>query len=85
MSASLEDYSRVDKPVAKIYLPLRQRIYGVLLYEKPTVTAVSEWCVESSRVPSRPTDVTVERLCSFGEFIAEHNWCIQVVCFMLTR
>jgi hypothetical protein len=82
MSASLEDYSKVDMlPVAKIYRPLRQRIYGVLLYEEPTVKAVNEWCVESSEVPSKPTEVEVVRLSSVGKFIAEHNWCIQVCLF----
>jgi hypothetical protein len=73
MSGSLEDYRKGDMPVAKIYWPLRQRIYGVLFHEKPTVTAVKEWCVESSIVPSEPTDVQVMRLRSVGKLITEHN------------
>ena len=73
MSGSLEDSSRGDKSVAKIYRPLRQRIYGVLLHEKPTVTAVKEWCVEGSTVPSQPTDVPVERMHSIGKLTAEHT------------
>jgi hypothetical protein len=44
LSISLEDYSCSDiVPTAKIYQPLRQRIYGVLLHEKPKATAVKEW------------------------------------------
>ena len=75
MSGSLEDYRRSDlEPVAKIYQPLRQRIYGVLFYEKPTVTAVKEWCVDSTRIPSEPTDVQVTRLHNIGKLVAEHNW-----------
>jgi len=73
MSGSLEDYSRDDMPVAKIYRPLRQRIYGVLLHEKPTVKTVKEWCVESSKVPSQPTDVPVLRMPSVGKLIADHT------------
>ena len=77
MSESLEDYHRRDLvPVAKIYQPLRQRIYGVLFYEKPTVTAVKEWCVDSARIPSEPTDVQVTRFHNIGKLVAEHNWCI---------
>ena len=72
MSGSLEDYSKDVMPVAQIYRPLRQRTYGVLLHEKPTVTAVKEWCVESSTVPSQPTYVPVVRLCSVGKLVAEH-------------
>ena len=71
MSGNLEDYSKGDMPVAKIYQPLRQRIYGVLFHEKPTVTGVKEWCVESSTVPSEPTDVPVVRIRSVGKLIAE--------------
>jgi len=73
MSGCLEDYSKDDMPVAKIYQPLRQRIYGVLLHEKPTIKAVQEWCVESSVVPSQPTDVPVVRMHSIGNLIAEHT------------
>jgi hypothetical protein len=85
MSGSVEDYCKGDMPVAKIYRPLRQRIYGVLLHEKPTVTAVKEWCVESSTVPSQPTDVQVVRMLSVGKLIVEHScsfklfYCKQVV------
>jgi hypothetical protein len=85
ISGCLEDYSKGDMPVAKIYRPLRQRIYGVLLHEKPTVTAVREWCVESSTVPSQPTDVQVVRMPSVGKLIAEQTcslklfYCEQVV------
>jgi hypothetical protein len=77
MSECLEDYSRRDiVPVAKIYRPLRQRIYGVLFYEKPTVTTVKEWCIESMQVPSEPTDVPVVRFPSIGKLLAEHNCCM---------
>ena len=72
LSVSVEDYSKNNMPVAQIYRPLRQRIYGVLLHDKPTVTAVKEWCVESSTVPSQPTYVPVVRLCSVGKLVAEH-------------
>jgi hypothetical protein len=85
MSGSLEDYRKDDMPVAKIYRPLRQRIYGVLFHKKPKVKAVQEWCVESIIVPSNPTDVPVVTLPSIGKLITEHNWCINVVCFILTR
>jgi hypothetical protein len=78
MSASLEDYSKDVMPVAKIYRPLRQRIYGVLFHEKPTVTAVKEWCVESSTVPKQPTDVPVVRLGSVGKLIAEHTGAFEL-------
>lgn len=66
MSGNLEDYSKKDIPVAKIYKPLRQRIYGVLFHEKTTVTAVSEWCVENRKVPSQPTYVPVMRMPRVG-------------------
>jgi hypothetical protein len=78
LSGSLEDYSKDVIPVAKIYQPLRQRIYGVLLHEKPTVMAVDEWCVQSSIVPSQPTDVPVRRLRSVGKLIAEHTGAIKL-------
>jgi len=71
MSGNLEDYSKNYVPVAKIYQPLRQRIYGVLFYEKTTVKVVNEWCVESRKVPSQPTDVKVVRMRSVGKLIAE--------------
>jgi hypothetical protein len=85
MSASLEDY-RTSKivPVAKIYQPLRLRIYGVLFCEKPTVTTVKEWCIESMQVPSEPTDVPVVRFCNIGKLLPEHNWCMWVVSFIPT-
>jgi hypothetical protein len=73
MSGSLEDYSKDVMPVAKIYRPLRQRIYGVLFHEKPTVTAVKEWCVESKTVPSQPTDYPVVRMPNVGKLIAKHT------------
>jgi hypothetical protein len=76
MSGSLENYRSGVMPVAKIYRPLRQRIYGVLFHEKPTVMVVEEWCVESSTVPSNPADVPVVRLHSVGKLITEHNGCI---------
>jgi hypothetical protein len=79
MSGSLEDYRTDDVPVAQIYQPLRQRIYGLLFHEKPTVMSVEEWCVESSEVPSDPNDVPVMRLHDVGKLITEHNWCIQIV------
>jgi len=78
MSGTLEDYSKDVMPVAEIYRPLRQRIYGVLLHEKPTVTAVEEWCVESSRVPRQPTDVPVVRMRSVGKLIAEHTGAFKL-------
>jgi hypothetical protein len=70
----MEDYRKSNIPVAKIYRPLRQRIYGVLFHEKPTDMAVKEWCVESSTVPSNPKDVPVVRLRSVGKLITEHNF-----------
>jgi hypothetical protein len=81
MSGSLEDYTKDDVPVATIYRPLRQRIYGVLFHEKPTDMVgkkpadmvVKEWCVESSTVPSNPTDVRAVILHSVGNLITEHN------------
>jgi hypothetical protein len=76
MSGSLEDYTKDDMPVAKIYRPLRQRIYGVLFHEKPTYMFFKEWCVESSTAPSNPTYVPVVRLHSVGKLITEHNLCI---------
>ena len=78
MSGNLEDYSKGDKPVAKIYQPLRQRIYGVLFHEKQTVTAVNEWCVESSTVPSEPTVVPVVRMHSVGKLIAERTGAFKL-------
>jgi hypothetical protein len=78
MSGSLEDYSKDDMPVAKIYRPLRQRIYGVLFHEKPMVMAVDEWCVESNIVPSQPTDVPVVRMRSVGKLIAGHNGAFKL-------
>jgi hypothetical protein len=78
MSGCLEDYSKNATPVAKIYRPLRQRIYGVLLHEQPTVTAVKEWCVESSTVPSQPTDVQVVRMHSVGKLIAKHTGAFKL-------
>jgi hypothetical protein len=73
MSGSLEDYKKGDMPVAKIYRPLRQRIYGVLFHEKSTVMVVKEWCVEGIMVPNEPSDVPVVRLCSVGKLITERN------------
>jgi hypothetical protein len=78
ISGSLEDYSKNITPVAKIYLPLRQRIYGVLFHEKPTVTAVKEWCVESKTVPSQPTDNPVVRMRNVGKLIAEHTGAFKL-------
>lgn len=78
LSGCLEDYSKNVTPVAEIYRPLRQRIYGVLLHEKPTVTAVEEWCVESSKVPSQPTDVRVVRMRSVGKLIAKHTGAFKL-------
>jgi hypothetical protein len=78
MSGCLEDYRTGDMPVAKIYRPLRERIYGVLFHEKPTVRAVKEWCVESSTVPRYPTGVQVVRLRSVGKLITEHNFAIKL-------
>ena len=74
MSASLEDYRSSNLvPVAKICRPLRQRIYGVLFYENPTVTSVKEWCIESKRVPREPTEVPVVRFHNIGKPVVEHN------------
>jgi len=78
MSGNLEDYSKKDIPVAKIYQPLRQRIYGVLFHEKTTVTAVSEWCVENRKVPSQPTYVPVMRMPSVGKLIAENTGALKL-------
>jgi hypothetical protein len=70
LSVSVEDYGRSDiVPIATIYQPLRQRIYGVLLHEKPQATAVKEWCIDNIRVPTEPTEVSVTRICNIGKFI----------------
>jgi hypothetical protein len=78
MSGCLEDYSKNVMPVAEIYWPLRQRIYGVVFHEKPTVTAVEEWCVKSSTVPSKPTDVQVVRMRSVGKLTAKHTGAFKL-------
>ena len=80
MSGSLEDYSKDVMPVAKIYRPLRQRIYGVLFHEKPTVMAVKEWCVEIKTVPSQPTDYPVVRMPNVGKLIAKHTGAFKLFC-----
>jgi hypothetical protein len=72
LSICLEDYGRTDiVPAAKIYLPLRQRIYGVLLHEKPNATSVKEWCIESKSVPTAPTEVSIVRICNIGEPVVQ--------------
>ena len=85
MSGNLEDYSKKDMPVAKIYQPLRQRIYGVLFHEKPTVTAVNEWCVESRTVPSQATDVPVVRMRGVGKLIAENTGAVHSSCLFYSE
>ncbi|XP_021923344.1 constitutive coactivator of peroxisome proliferator-activated receptor gamma-like isoform X1 [Zootermopsis nevadensis] len=69
LSISLENYGSSDTvPTAKIYQPLRQRIYGVLLHEKPTATTVKEWCIDSKTIPTEPTEVSVMRICNIERF-----------------
>lgn len=49
-STAMEDFRELDLPPAALALrPLRQRIYGLLLHEKPRTShepiVVTEWCM----------------------------------------
>lgn len=70
LSVALEDYSKDVEPTAKIYKPLRQRIYGVLLHDKPEATTVKEWCVEGMQCSRTPSEVTVTRIPKIGKPLA---------------
>ncbi|PSN42548.1 hypothetical protein C0J52_03837 [Blattella germanica] len=61
LSVALENYSDNNLvPTARLYLPLRQRIYGVLFFEKPTVSYVKEWCIEGMECPTEPSEVEIK-------------------------
>ncbi|XP_069696026.1 constitutive coactivator of peroxisome proliferator-activated receptor gamma-like isoform X1 [Periplaneta americana] len=62
MGVSQEDYRNKDIVcVAKMYRSLRQRIYGILLLEKPGgATTVEELCVESDVCPTEYQQVSIE-------------------------
>ncbi|PSN42549.1 hypothetical protein C0J52_03836 [Blattella germanica] len=63
LSVALENYSDVNLvPTARLYLPLRQRIYGVLFFEKPTVSYVKEWCIEGMECPTKSSEVEIKQI-----------------------
>ena len=67
LSVALENYSDNNLvPTARLYLPLRQRIYGVLFFEKPTVSYVKEWCIEGMECPTEPSEVEIKWIKSIG-------------------
>jgi hypothetical protein len=57
-STAIEDFRETDLPAAALALrPLRQRIYGLLLHEKPRSLApivVTEWCMHGEDSLERP-------------------------------
>jgi hypothetical protein len=62
MGTALEDFRESDLPPAALALrPLRQRIYGLLLHEKPRTsdhpTVVTEWCMHGDGSLSQPAQV----------------------------
>jgi hypothetical protein len=59
LSTAIEDFRETDLPAAALALrPLRQRIYGILLHEKPRSLeriVVKEWCMHGEDSLVRPT------------------------------
>jgi hypothetical protein len=57
-STAIEDFRETDLPAAALALrPLRQRIYGLLLHEKPRnlePIVVTEWCMHGEHSLQRP-------------------------------
>ena len=59
---TMEDFRESDiPPTALALLPLRQRIYGLLLHEKPRTShhpvVVTEWCMHGDDSLSQPAQV----------------------------
>ncbi|XP_069696021.1 constitutive coactivator of peroxisome proliferator-activated receptor gamma-like isoform X2 [Periplaneta americana] len=61
LSTALENYRFEIPHTAAIYRPLRQRIYGILLHEKPGAAIVKEWCIGSNQIPTEPLEVPIIR------------------------
>lgn len=61
-STAIEDFREIDIPPAALALrPLRQRIYGLLLHEKPRTShhpmVVTEWCMHGDDSLSQPAQI----------------------------
>ena len=69
LSVALENYgSEGFLSTAEIYLPLRQRIYGILLHEKPHTNFVNELCVQSIKCPNMADEVPITWITNIGKF-----------------
>ncbi|CAH1402163.1 unnamed protein product [Nezara viridula] len=56
---SLQDFTLSDIPVAaKVLKPLRERWYGILLYEKPGLKKVTEWLIDGYESLAKPKEVS---------------------------
>nr|CAD7444229.1 unnamed protein product [Timema bartmani] len=60
LRVGIEDLGGDLEPAAKVYLALRQKIYGILFHDDPTgQSTVDEWCVEREELPDQPLKVDV--------------------------
>nr|CAD7201348.1 unnamed protein product [Timema douglasi] len=60
LRVGLEDLGGDLEPAAKVYLALRQKIYGILFHDDPTgQSTVDEWCVEREELSDQPLEVDV--------------------------
>ncbi|XP_063224758.1 constitutive coactivator of peroxisome proliferator-activated receptor gamma-like [Bacillus rossius redtenbacheri] len=63
LSVGLEDFDGEMEAAAKVYRPMRQRFYGVLLHDDPAKRdTVEEWCVESKKISEAALNVKVQRV-----------------------
>ncbi|KAJ9585336.1 hypothetical protein L9F63_002872 [Diploptera punctata] len=69
LSVAIENYNNRNLvSTAEAFLPLRQRIYGVLLYENPDTAHVNELCIQSNECPGEATQIPIKLITHIEKF-----------------
>ncbi|KAJ9585335.1 hypothetical protein L9F63_002871 [Diploptera punctata] len=69
LSVAIENYNNKKLvSTAEAFLPLRQRIYGILLYENPDTAHVNELCIQSNECPGEATQIPIKLITHIEKF-----------------